>query len=266
MKLTTSNDYAMNKIHVLLHGDSGIGKTTSLLTLPKQSTLIVLSERSVIPLRREKFNVLQINNWDDVRKLNEILASAKEAGDGSVSITVDDSIAEGIKTVVFDSLSDINLFCIRQMIDIDRKTLTLKRTEDRPKGKGGQVDTPDNVYEQSFTQEDWGELERRVYGFVATVNHMPFNSIFTCLTTWREDKRTGFDRRIPAFHNKLATNLPAQFDIVLHMESNEAGERVWRTTKDEQYCCKDSSRDLAPFEPSNWTQLFTKIFTNKEVK
>jgi hypothetical protein len=266
MKLTTSDDYAMNKIHVLLHGDSGIGKTTSMLTLPKQSTLIVLSERSVIPLRHEKFNVVRIDNWDDVRSLSQSLAGANVATDNSVSVTVDGKAIEGIKTVVFDSLSDINMFCIRQMIDIDRKALTLKRTEDRPEKKGGQVDTPDNIYEQSFTMEDWGELMRRMYGFVSATNHLPFNTIFTCLTTWREDKRTGFDRRIPAFHNSLAAALPAQFDIVLHMESNEAGERVWRTAKDDQYCCKDSSRALDVFEVSNWTRLFTKIFTNKEGK
>ena len=44
MRLLTTEDKALHHIRALVHGDSGIGKTTSLRTLPAENTLFCVGE------------------------------------------------------------------------------------------------------------------------------------------------------------------------------------------------------------------------------
>jgi hypothetical protein len=260
LKLTTSSSRELNLIRALLHGDSGVGKTTSFNTLPEEYTLIAGAERGLLPLRQKNFAVAQIENWKDVRELHnklrdpaaflEELKASKAAG-----------ALKEIRTLAFDSLSEANEMAKAQIVEVDRKALMAERNKDKL-----------GIYDDLMNQEDWGLLERRMTTMVGAFCHLPVHVIFTSLSAWVENKKTNEVMKTPALNGKFAFNVPAHFDLVMHMESVESQDdckavnsRVWRTFNDGQVLCKDASGVLAQFEAPNWGAVFGKIL-KKESK
>lgn len=250
MKVTKSSERELNYLRVLLHGDSGVGKTTSLLTLPEDKTIVCVSERSAIPLRNANYPVVKIETWDDCKTL----FSALRNGNGDTPADLKEAIA-GRKIVAIDSLSVIAQMCIRHIVEVDRRKLCAARTK-------GKSDTPQGVYEDQMTQEDWGLYRTRLTSLVAAFCNIPYHVIFTCLSAWTEDKITGAQLRTPALSGKFATEVAAHFDLVLHMESVDGGDgnvRQWRTFNDGRVIAKDASGSLDQLEECNWVSVFGKI-------
>jgi len=259
MKKLTTKDRHINYIRALVHGDSGIGKTTSLATLPESSTLIIALERGLLPLRQKNYQVLAMETWADMRDLGRMLSTAENTDKG-LTLTLDGEVqATGVKTIAIDSLSECNNLCMKQIIEIDRKKLTETRTK-------GKTDTVAGIYEEQMTMEDWGILGTRMASFVSAINHAPCHTIFTSLSSWKEDKRTGQQFRTPALSGALSTSISAYFDLVLSMEVLKVdGQdmRAWRTQPDGIHICKDASGCLEEFEETNWTTIFKKIINGK---
>lgn len=248
MKITTTRSPAFGFTRSLVHGDSGIGKTTSLATLPVESTLIAGAERGLLPLREKDFMAVKIESWTDIRELVAML---------SASTTVD---GREIKVLAIDSLSECNELCKRHILEVDRKALTMERTK-------GKTDKTGGIYDDQMTMEDWGILGTRMTNFISAVCHLPMQIIFTSLSTWSEDKITGATHRTPALQGRLAQSCPAFFDFVFHMEAavdSEGGAtRVWRTFNDGRIMAKDASGKLDPFEPASWKHIFKKVLGTK---
>jgi len=251
MRVGTTKDAECNYIRALVYGDSGTGKTTSLGTLPEESTLIVAAERGLLPLQGREYNAIQVDKWEDLRGVVRALANGSSDG-GPLNIKIGDTEIKGIRTVAFDSLTELNELCKRHIIEVDRVSLIQERTK-------GEESTPRGIYADQLGMEDYGVLSRRVQKMVNTINHLPVNTIFTSLGAWKEDRISGRTRRVIALNGSLAVEIPSQFDLVLHMESNEAGDRTWRTFNDDLHLSKDASGTLADFEPCDWTKLFSKI-------
>lgn len=264
MRVLTSKDRDLGLIRALVHGDSGVGKTTSFCSLPEKDTLIVSMERGLLPLRRMNFRVIQVESVPDLRELLVYLRKATVNTDGSISLMVKDDHVGDFKIVAFDSLSEIYAMFVRHLVETDRPALLDKRgSGDKPKEL--------NIYEDMLGIEDFGVIYKRVMGFLSSINHLPVHTIFTCLTAWKEDKRTGIDRRVPAMHKSLSNDVPAVFDFVFHMEpmttASGANTRVWRTANDGVFLCKDSTGLLDQFEPAHWPTIFRKVLastTDKE--
>jgi len=261
MKFTTSNSKELTKVRALLHGDSGIGKTTSLRTLPEDRTLIAIGERGAIPLRKHSFRVLQIESWDDVREMIRMF-HAGEATPGGVMLGTNGDSFE-CRNLAIDSLSELSELCKMQIVTIDRRHLIHERTK-------GKSETPAGVYDDQMTMEDWGLYRTRMIGMISAVCHLPVHVIVTCLSQWTEDKTTGAQLRTPNLSGKAANECPAYFDEVFHMESVKGADgegtpvesRLWRTFNDGRVMAKDASGVLDPFEESNWTHIFTKILAS----
>ena len=154
--------------------------------------------------------------------------------------------------------------CVRQIVTVDRKKLTLQRSKNK-------TDVPVGIYEQQMTMEDWGLYKTYLSAFISAVVQLPIHTVFTCLEQFKEDKITGEMLRIPALSGKLATECPKYFDIVCHMENtkDDAGNdlRVWRTANDGRTIAKDSTGRLDAFEETDWHKLITKALgTNGKVK
>lgn len=270
MQLASTQDRELRLIRALVFGDSGIGKTTSLATLPEKNTLIVLRERGTLPLRAKHFQVVVIDEWEDLRHLVAALRKGVPASDGSITATIMDREFAGIKIVAVDSLTEIFSLCKRQIIDVDRKALIAQRTAGRSEKQGGPVDTPEGIYDEQMTQEDWGILASRMDGFTSSMNHLPVHTIFTSLAMYKDDKRTGETMRMPALQGAFANTCNAHFDLVFHMEATtgEDGKpaRVWRTANDGIFRCKDSTGILPEFVPANWMTVMGKILGGAKAK
>ena len=253
MKLTTTKDKSLTAISALLHGDSGIGKTTSLGTLPEDRTLILVGERSIVPLRHRNFRVMRMDTWDDVRNAYAALAKPEAIEDPELKKAI-----EATRVVCIDSLSEVSEMCIRNIVEVDRRHLVMQRTKDKR-------DTPEGIYEDQMTMEDWGLYRTRMRNVVSAFCHLPINLICTVLSAWTEDKQTGRQLRTPNFSGKFAHECPAFFDLVLYMESQDVDgkpARVWRTFNDGKIMAKDASGVLDQYEESDWTKLFTKILAS----
>lgn len=253
MKLTSSSDKALTTISALVYGDSGIGKTTSLKTLPVDRTLIGCSERSLLALREKDYKVVHLREWGDLR---ELLVACREPD--SIKDDALKAVVKRSTVLVIDSLSEVSDLCMRHIVQVDRKQLIRDRTKDK-------TDKPKDIYEEQLAIEDWQLYRMRMLSLISAFAHLSINVIFTCLAAWTKDKTGGERHRTPNLSGKAARECAAYFDLVLHMESrtNDDGQecRMWRTYNDGETIAKDSSGVLDPFEPSDWTKLFTKILS-----
>jgi len=247
MKLTSTQASNLTTISALLHGDSGIGKTTSALTLPSDRTLLAIGERGTLPLRNSDYPVLQFNNWSEMQDVYRLFAFPDKIEDASLK-----SVIQRTRILFIDSLSECSEMCMRHIVTVDRKKLTNERTK-------GQRDAPLGIYEDQMTIDDWGLYGNRIQNMMSVFTRLPIHVIFTSLSKWSTDKQGGETLRTPNLSGRMAQLCPAQFDLVLHMESDSEGKRTWRTFNDGNVIAKDASGVLDQFEEANWTKLFTKI-------
>lgn len=253
MKRLKSTDRELTLIRALLHGDSGIGKTTSILTCPEDKTLVAISERGSLPLRKRNYDCAFLENWQDCRDL--------------IKVVIEEAAREnGKRILVIDSLTECSEFCKSQIVNVDRKALMKDRS-------GGKSDKPTGIYDDLMAMEDWNLYSSRMNGFLAAVCRLPMHVIVTALSLRKENKKTGEQIVSPDINGALAFECPAYFDVVMHMESaQQPGEdgptsvRLWRTFNDGSVLAKDSSAALAPLEAANWTKVFGKILGTKEKK
>jgi hypothetical protein len=245
---TTTKDQTLQHIRALVYGESGRGKTTSLRTLPEATTaLIVAGERGALPLRDKNYRCIKARDWDEVSALADDLVKG----------------IDGIKTVCLDSLSAVGEMCKHAIVTTDRKVLIRSRTK-------GRSDSPDSIYDDLMSQEDWGLYLARMKALLSQLTGCPFHLVVTALAAWTPDKRSGTVRKTPALQGRLALEVAQYFDLVFYMDSIPDAEgreaRVWRTASDSTIEAKDASGVLDPVEETDWTQVFRKILTSPTVK
>lgn len=255
MKLTTTDDQSLTYLRILVHGDSGIGKTTSFRTLKTKAdkTLICVSERGTVPLRKFHFPCLPLNSWDDART---IIGYFKTIGEGEPDDVIQNAV-DKCKILVIDGLSDMSDQCMQRLV-VDKMALANARS------KGNKAAM---TYEGQMGLEDWGEYKKRMLNMISAFCHLPVHVIFTCLSAWSKDKESCETFRTPGLSGKAALECPRFFDLVLHMEAAKDADgkptRVWRTFNDGRIIAKDSTGALDPFEPANWITVFGKILGTK---
>lgn len=260
MKLTNTNATELNRLRCLVHGDSGIGKTTSLGTLPK-NTVLAVCERGVIPLRGKDIPTIYIETWSDMQLLLRMFSrnidddarkKAAESGYGEML-----EVCQSAKTLAVDSLSAISDLCKRNIIDVDRRRLVMERTSDKR-------DTPEKVYDDLMTQEDWGLYGTRIWSLLSAFAHLPVHLVMTSLSKFQENKKTGDLKWVPNLNGAKAFECPALFDLVVYMTNND-GERMWLTEHTEEVVAKDASGVLDKYVEPDWTKVFKKILVDKPV-
>lgn len=247
-------------MRALLCGDSGIGKTTSLGTLPPGQTIIAAAERGLLPLRGKGFRVLAIESWEDVRELVRIFSRAEIDAQGRLTLDVGGELIPGINILAIDSLTELCALAIRQIVDVDRRALISDRTK-------GKTERPQGIYEDLMGMEDWNLFGNRMRQLLGMLTKIPCHLIMTSLMEHKENKQTGAIEKVPLVNGKLAFEVISWFDLVLSMEPARDPEgnigRIWRTASDGIVKAKDSTGILDVFEPTNWTVVMKKIFANK---
>lgn len=70
MKLTSTKGAGVDRLHCLIHGPSGAGKTTLIGTTGDDSAVLILSaEAGLLPLRDREIDVLEITSLDQLAKV-----------------------------------------------------------------------------------------------------------------------------------------------------------------------------------------------------
>lgn len=243
MQTTQTNKQDVNYINALIHGASGAGKTTSLGTLPEETTLIAICERGALPLRSKCFDVWKLESWEDVRTMVRLFHIQEES-------------VKKYKTLAIDSLTEISEMCKRQIL-IDRKAVVFERTK-------GNRETPEKMFDDQMTQEDYGVYGNRMRGFLSALCHLPVNVVVTSLSHWAKDNTSGESWLAPNLSGKIALECPAYFDLVGYMEAvNNGGEQVhrFRFNEDQNVMAKDATGvNLPNYMEPDWSQVFRTIF------
>jgi hypothetical protein len=255
VKLASTKDSQLNLVRAIVYGDTGVGKTTSLGTLPEDKTLICVGERGLVPLRKRKYAVLAFSMWDDLRTILSHFLHPDEIEEKDTQAAVKKS-----RIVAIDSLSEISDLCMQQIVGVDRKALIQERTDKK-------TDKPPNIYEDLMGKEDWNLYRSRMLNLISAFCHLPVHVIFTCRANWPNDKNGNPAMRTPGLSGKAANECGAHVGLLLHMEAakvNGKDVRRWQTFKSDLILAKDESGALEPFEEADWMTVFAKIIGTRK--
>lgn len=270
MKLTKTSDPGMNYMRALVHGDSGIGKTTSLKTLlphfKVEEVLVASGDRDVAPLKRIDFPALKFDSWQDVREIHRQFVDHPER-------VQDEGIAKAVKAarvLVIDRLSDVSELLAKHIVTVARPDMLGDReTKGKGRKEGDNIrTTPIGIYSGQLTLEDYGYYNTQIRNVVSAFCQLPIHIIMTSVSGWTKDKDASIVYRTVDMFGKAALQIPQHFGMVFNMQAatGEGGkpDRRWQTFNCGRVMAKDASGDLEPFEPANWTAVFEKFNSTKK--
>ncbi len=214
-------------IKAVLYGQAGAGKTFSISTLPDRDRVLVLSaEAGLLSIKEAAadVDVVVIDTLDTLREAYDYLAAGNH----------------GYTTVVLDSLSEI----AEQVLD-----------DEKGKTKDG--------------RKAYGELQTVMMRLVKSFRDLPgLNVLFLCKQERIQDA-DGLLIHGPAMPgSKLGQQIPYLTDLLFALRTRTEDDgsitRAFQTMGDGQYVAKDRSGRLDPFEPPDWSVVFSKINGNGE--
>lgn len=203
----------------LIFGDYGTGKTRltgSASMVPALSDVLMIDiEGGALTLRNTfpMCKTVRASSWNDIRDIGEELKS------GAYS---------SVRTAIIDSLSEAQLF------NMDFVMADLLE---------GKPDRDENIAGLREWQQNMANMRK----FIRFYRDLPMTTIFTALMKEDKDKLTGKRYKRPALPGKLASQVPAMFDLVayLYVKDTEVGPtRCLLTGATEDIPAKDRSGSL----------------------
>lgn len=232
---TTQQASAVAGVKALVYGGAGMGKTVLCATAP--APIVISAEAGLLSLRRANIERLFGAGRQDVcYDLPVIVIKDVKDLQDAYEYVAHNAQAQQFQTVCLDSLSEIGEVVLNNA----------KR----------QVKDPRQAY---------GELIEKMETLVRLFRDLPGKHVYMAAKMEPvKDELTGVVRYMPAMPgSKLGPKLPYFFDEVFRLGVNQTpqGEkyRFLQTQPDLQYEAKDRSGALAPIEPPNLAQVFSKI-------
>ena len=220
MEIKSTKSLHSDQVKMLVYGQSGIGKTTMLGTMPQGETLIVSAESGLLCLADKSIDVIEVKSYDAVRATYAYLSKNEDGGK--------------YKYIAIDSLTEIS----------DQIVKSLKAKDE--------YKNPSNVLKM------WGEFNDTMIGLIKAFRDLPRHVIFSALSDDVNDG--GIITRHPLISgNKAQKLLSSFFDEVFYLTINQENEREVRTQPTHQYIAKDRSGKLATNEAPNLTDIINKI-------
>lgn len=216
------DDHTPN-LNLGVYGDSGVGKTVFVCSVNQIKdpairklwlpALLLDSEHGTWSVR-DRSNLQRTGKvgYHDLGKLSRWIRSGKSP----------------YKTVIFDSVTDIQRVLLKEIVD-DR--MRIKPESD-----------PDTV-----EREDWGKLGTRLRKVIRTFRDLEVNMIVTALAREYEDDEAP-SRTTLALAGQMRAELPAFLDVVCYMQvesrrvkGKRRQRRVLRPQPTTRYVAKDRS-------------------------
>jgi len=219
-----------DRFTALVIGESGIGKTSLIRTLPDDENVCLLSAESGLLCIRDLVKSKRVTGFEIGS-----FAEMREA----FSMLNTDKFKEHYKWIFIDSLTEIASRAVEAM-----KAKYPKKADSFPM---------------------WGEyndlMTQMIKGF-RDISH--YSVVFTCLPSIEKDE-TNKRYTAPSISGSgLKERLTSYFDEVFYMTSQKDSdgndERVFITQPWERYPAKDRSGALALIEQPNLTEIKHKIF------
>jgi hypothetical protein len=209
---------AIEYINLLVYGDSGVGKTLLAGTawdVPEMRPVLVIDVEGGTFTLRERYpmvDVVRVDSWKDMQTVYDALYN----GEGDY------------KTVVLDSLSEIQKFSMGQIMTEVRKT------------------DPSRDIEVPGIRE-WGKNLWQVRAVVRGFRDLPMNALFTALADHDRDPRTGLEKSRVGLQGRSRGEVPGFVDFVVYMYMkyhDEQNKRFLLTQQTEKEIAKDRSNKL----------------------
>jgi len=177
-------------VKILLHGNSGAGKTWASTTAP--NPYFLLTEANGLPTIRQANPDAIVVHATNMNVVREFFTEAMSGG------------LPDCKTIVVDSLTEIQRM-MRDEIMVGRENYA------------------------DFSMKDWGELTERMRRFVRLLRDLPYHVVATALASVTEDDE-GTRHIIPQFQGRAIPNeIAGYFSVVGYVfkreVENEGGEK-----------------------------------------
>lgn len=237
MQIKTTYQQHLHKIKVVVHGESGNGKTTLAGTLEGKG-LIISSEAGLLSLQDKDIDFVDLANDEGgiVPKEKRIDRLAK-----IYQYLLTKECIDRYEWVFIDSLTEISQNMIEKLL----------------------VEYP----ERKDSLVLFGENAKRMRSLIKLFRDLPhYHVIFTALSTIEKDDNARRFKGIDVI-GKISNQLPAFFDEVFYLgiskDKEGASKRFIATTSD-NIICKDRSGKLGAYEQPNLALIFNKILGGKK--
>lgn len=240
MELKNTKNIEMLTVKALVYGESGVGKTSTALTLPESETLILNVENKLLPLMGKSYDVYDVKSWEDFREVYAFLFS-------------DSKESTKYKHVFVDSLSEIAGLLKKNIVETQRPVVR------------GKID---KVYDDQLDIKDWGLYTDMFRKFLWSWKHINKNFIVTCLEENSKDQKTGAMRFGPSIPGQsFKDSLGSFFDLFFRMsvsDFNGESKRFFLTQPTEKSIAKGGF-GLDQVVSPDWSKVFetTKNYLKK---
>lgn len=232
MQFNSTSDIKAQTWNIVVVGEAGLGKTTSLQNLDETTTLIIDIDKGLASLRHKNFKVWDVtkgaNPKEKLEKFVEVLKYLRT-----------EPAKKQFKTIVIDSITELG-------------ELMLNGLENDPEYSGKAKMLP-----------RYGELGKNSMELMKILRDMPhYNKIYIALADREQDENGNFIRGI-SYPGKTSQKIPGYMDMVLYLmaEKDKDGNvnRMFLTENNGKIVAKDRSKKLSKFEPADIQKILEKI-------
>lgn len=201
LNIKNAQDITNPRVHVFLYGASGSGKTTAASKFPSPLFLVPANEQSIVTLRGEDFNYIEIGTqrskakkcWQEMEEiLDELLTIQKTKGADALPC----------ETVVVESLS--------HYIDMMIEDMT----------NGGEID---------MTYKHWGLIGTHLRHVQDMLRQLDVHAVFTSLAKVTASDTGSISHGGPMLTGQSAEKLPSACDIIGYCDMRPGKPPIYTT-------------------------------------
>lgn len=205
-------------LNMLVYGDYGTGKTYlagTCVGVPSMNDVLLLNaEKGDLTLESDEYDfedidVIEVSKYSDVARVVDFLKlhckyrddKSKEAHEKLINMQeeltgeeVDDEDLRKYRTIIIDSLTEVEVFCLYDLLGI----------------------TDTTKLDEELATAEWSEYKRqtqKIQLLMRTLRDLPINAIFICSRIHTQDDKKRFNYT-PAMTGKLAGIVQGFVDLV----------------------------------------------------
>ena len=213
-------------LKALIYGTYGVGKTTlacsALMVSSMRDVLIINAESGDMSVEHmENLDTITVTDFKRLGQINEFLkqhCTARDEGDIDKLIAME-SVLKGVepedikkqrqyRTVILDSLSELEAYCFNQLLGI----------------------TDTTRLDEEVQSAEWSEYKKNhtmILRVVRAFRDLPMNVIFTCGEKYTQDETNKY-KFVPDMTGQLSKKIQGFMDMVGYYVKGRDGDAVQR--------------------------------------